>query len=43
MVWRYIKLEVETSEAVTTAIGLKRDRIPDLKAFSVSVIMEKIE
>lgn len=42
MVWRDIKLEVETSEAVT-AKGLKRYRIPDPKAFSVSAIMEKIE
>lgn len=42
MVWREIKLEAETSEVVT-AIRLKIYRIPDLKAFSVSVIIEKIE
>lgn len=42
MVWRDIKLEVETSEVVT-AVRLKIYRVPDLKAFSVSVIIEKIE
>lgn len=42
MIWRDTKLKSETSEAVT-AVGLRRHRMFDLKAFPMSEGLKKIE